>query len=197
MVSILSSIVDKFTHDDKIRIEEMDLEELQEERSELKADMELKRDRHQGLAENRREKFEKLRSAEDDLMKEELAEEIASIEDEMSIYHNEHAQLMDALRVINGLIAVKRKQQLMENQGILKDIEDMETEEVVGLLKRENVQEMIHEEQWDELQDLFRGQLDPEFTGNRRVREIIDAAEEHSDKSIDEALRIRDEERLL
>lgn len=197
MVSILSRIVEKFTHDDQINIEEMNLDELQEERSELKADMELKRDRHQGLAEKRREKFEKLRSVDDDLMKEELAEEIASIEDEMSIFHNEHAQLMDALRVINGLIAVKRKQQLMENEGILKEIEEMETEEVVELLKRENVQELIKEEKWEELQSLFNGQLEPEFSGNHRVREIIDAAEKHSDKSIDEALRIRDEERLL
>lgn len=77
----------------------MALEELKQERSELRADLELKRDKHEELAEDRRVKFEKLQGTEDDLLQEEPAEEIASIEDEMSIYHNEHAQIMDALGV--------------------------------------------------------------------------------------------------
>lgn len=195
MVSVISSIVDRFTHDDKLKIEEMDLDELRDERSELKADMELKRDKHKGLADRRRQKFEKLQQTEDDLYEEELAEEIASVEDEMAIYHNEHAQLMDALRVIDGLIAVKRKQELMEDRGIVNEIEEMDRDEVVDMLKKEDVQEMIRKEKWDDLEDLFRGDLEPEFSGNERVREIIESAEEHSDKSVDEALRFRDQER--
>ena len=195
MVSVISSIVDRFTHDDTLKIEEMDIEELREEKSELKADMELKRDKHQGLADKRRQKFEKLQGSDDDLYQEELAEEIASIEDEMSIYHNEHAQLMDALRVVDGLIAVKRKQELMEDRGIVNRIEEMDRDEVVDMLKQEDVQEMIRREKWDDLEDLFRGDLEPEFSGDERVRGIIESAEEHSDKSVDEALRHRDKER--
>lgn len=195
MVSVISGIVDRFTHDDTLKIEEMDLDELREERSELKADMELKRDKHQGLADKRRQKFEKLQGSDDDLYQEELAEEIASIEDEMSIYHNEHAQLMDALRVIDGLIAVKRKQELMEDRGIVNQIEEMDRDEVVDMLKQEDVQEMIRREKWDDLEDLFRGDLEPEFSGDERVRDIIESAEEHSDKSVDEALKFRDQER--
>lgn len=195
MVSVISSIVDRFTQDDTLKIEEMDLDELREERSELKADMELKRDKHEGLAEKRRQKFEKLQGSDDDLYEEELAEEIASIEDEMSIYHNEHAQLMDALRVIDGLIAVKRKQELMEDRGIVNEIEEMDRDKVVDMLKQENVQEMIRREKWDDLEDLFRGDLEPEFSGNERVNEIIESANEHADKSVDEALRRRDSER--
>jgi arsenate reductase-like glutaredoxin family protein len=195
MVAVLSGLIDRFTHDDTVKIEEMELEELREERSEIKADMELKRDKHEGLAEKRRKKFERLRGTSDDLLQEELAEEIASIEDEMAIYHNEHAQLMDALRVLDGLIAVKRKQQLMEDKGIVQDLEDMDREELVDMIKREDVQEMIREEKWDDLEDLFRGDLRADFSGNKRVRDIIDSAEEHDDKSVDEALRIRDQQR--
>ncbi|EHK02039.1 hypothetical protein HRED_01936, partial [Candidatus Haloredivivus sp. G17] len=74
MVSILSKVVDKFTHDGDMKIEEMDLEELQETRSELKADLDLKRNKHEGLSEKRRAKFEDLRESDEDLMQEELAE---------------------------------------------------------------------------------------------------------------------------
>lgn len=195
MVAVISGLIDKFTQDDKVKIEDMELEELREERSEIKADMELKRDKHEGLAEKRRKKFERIRGTDDDLLKEELAEEIASVEDEMAIYHNEHAQLMDALRVLDGLIAVKRKQNLMEDRGIVEEIEEMDREELVDMLKREDVQEMIRREKWDDLEDLFRGDLRPEFSGNERVREIIESAEEHDDKSVDEALTIRDQQR--
>jgi len=195
MVSVLSSIIDRFTKDDKVSIEEMELDDLVEQRSELKADLELKRDKHEGLAEKRRVKFERLRGTEDDLLKEELAEEIASLEDEMSIYHNEHAQLMEALRVVNGLISVKRKQNLMQDRGIVQKIEEMDKQELVDTLKREDVQEMIRQEKWDDLEDIFRGDLRPKFTGNKRVRGIIEAAEETEDKSVDEALNRRDRSR--
>ncbi len=195
MVAVIGGLIDRFTQDEEVKIEDMELEELREERSEIKADMELKRDKHEGLAEKRRKKFERIRGTDDDLLKEELAEEIASVEDEMAIYHNEHAQLMDALRVLDGLIAVKRKQNLMEDRGIVQEIEEMDRDELVDMLKREDVQEMIRREKWDDLEDLFRGDLRPEFSGNERVREIIDSAEEHDDKSVDEALTIRDQKR--
>ncbi len=195
MVSVLSSIIDKFTKDNKVSIEQMDLDDLVEQRSELKADLELKRDKHEGLAEKRRVKFERLRNTEDDLLQEEIAEEIASLEDEMSIYHNEHAQLMEALRVVNGLISVKRKQNLMKDRGIVQEIEEMDKQELVDTLKREDVQEMIRKEKWDDLEDLFRGNLRPEVSGNKRVRSIIKTAEETENQSVDQALRQRDKSR--
>lgn len=195
MVSVLSRIVNKFSNEDELSIEEMDLEELRQERSEIKADMELKRDKHKGLAEKRRAKFEKIRSTEDELMQEELAEEIASLEDEMSVYHNEHAHMMDTLRVIDGLIAVKRKQNLMEDQGIVQELEEMDREELVDALKKEEVQEMIKDEQWEDLRDLFRGQLEAKHTGNKRVNEIIQTANDSEDRSVDEALNKRDRDR--
>ncbi len=195
MVSIISGIFDRFTHGDKVSIEEMDLEDLREERSEVKADLELKRDKHEGLSEKRRQKFDRLRNTNDELLQEELAESISSIEDEMSIFHNEHSQLMDALRVINGLIAVKRKQNLMKDRGIVEEIEDMDRDQLVQTLKREDVQEMIRREKWEDLEDLFRGDLRPEYSGSKRVKEIIDAAEQSKDKPVDQALRQRDKER--
>jgi len=193
MVSILSKVVNRFTHDGKVKISNMDLSDLRESRSELKADLDLKRNKHEGLSEKRRTKFEQLRDTEDDLLGEELAEEIASLEDEMAIYHNEHAQVMDALRVVDGLIAVKRKQELMEDRGIVQEIEEMDREDVVDALKREDVQEMIRSEKWSDLRDLFRGDLKPQKTGSKRVNEILEAAKE--DRDTDEALKIRDRQR--
>lgn len=195
MVSVLSRIIDKFTHDEQISINDMDLQELKEERSNLRADLELKRDKHEGLAEDRRAKFQRLQETDEQLLKEELAEEIASIEDEMSIFHNEHAQVMDALRVIDGFIAIKRKQELMEDRGIVKEIENMDQEELVDTLKQERVQELIQDEQWSELEDVFRGELRPEYSGSKRVNEIIDAAEQSKDDSIEAALNQRDKKR--
>lgn len=193
MVSIISRVVDKFTSDDTILIEDMALEELRKERSELKADLQMKRNKHEGLSEKRRGKYKQLQQAEDDLMKRELAEEIASLEDEMSIYYNEHHQLMDALRVIDGLMAVKRKQNLMEDRGIVQQLEEMDREEVVDMLKRQDVQEMIKTEKWSDLEDVFRGDLKPEPSQSKRVDDIINAAEQHQDP--ESALKGRDQDR--
>jgi len=195
MVSIISRVVDKFTKDDQITINDMDVEELKEERAGLRAELELKRDKHEGLSEDRRTKFEKLQQADGEMLKEELAEEIAILEDEMSIFHNEHSQIMEALRVVDGLIAVKRKQDLMEDRGIVQEIENMDKEQLVDTLKQERVQEMINDEKWSDLEDVFRGELKPKYSGNKRVREIIDAAETNKDESIDEALNRRDKNR--
>ncbi|MFB6114786.1 MAG: hypothetical protein ABEK04_00715 [Candidatus Nanohalobium sp.] len=192
MVSVLSTVLAKFSFNDEIKLEEMSLDELEEERSELKAELDLKRQKHEGLAERRRSKFERLQEAEDDMMKEELAEEIASIEDEMSIYHNEHAQIMDALRVIDGLIAMKRKQHLMEDQGL---VQDMDQEKLVDTLKQQEVQEMIRKEDWQDLKDVFRGELEPRRSGDKKVKEIINRAEEHKDEPVEVALKNRDKDR--
>jgi hypothetical protein len=195
MVSVLSNIISKFTSDDEIKLEDMDQDELREERSELKAELDLKRQKHEGLAERRRSKFERLQGTGDDMLKEELAEEIASIEDEMSIYHNEHAQIMDALRVIDGFIAMKRKEDLMEDYGLVQEIQEMDQEELVETLKQQEVQQMIQREDWKDLEDVFRGELQPRHSGNKKVQEIIDRAEEHKDDSVEVALRERDRER--
>lgn len=195
MVSVLSNVLAKFSFNDEIKLEDMDLDELQEERSELKAELDLKRQKHEGLSERRRTKFERLQEAEDDMMKEELAEEIASIEDEMSIYHNEHAQIMDALRVVDGLIAMKRKQHLMEDQGLVQQIQDMDQDKLVDTLKQQEVQEMIRKEDWQNLKDVFRGELEPRRSGDKKVQEIIDRAEEHNDEPVEVALKNRDKDR--
>lgn len=195
MVSVLSNIISKFTSDDEIKLEDMEQDELQEERSELKAELDLKRQKHEGLAERRRTKFKRLQETEDDMLKEELAEEIASIEDEMSIYHNEHAQIMDALRVIDGFIAMKRKQKLMEDKGLVQEIQDMDQEKLVETLKQQEVQQMIQREDWNDLEDVFRGELQPRRSGNKKVQEIIERAEEHRDESVDVALNERDRDR--
>lgn len=193
MVSILSKVVDKFTKDDKLQIEDMDIEELRKERSEIKADLQMKRNKHEGLSEKRRGKFKQLKQTSDDLMKEELAEEIASLEDEMSIYYNEHHQLMDALRVIDGLMAVKRKENLMQDHGIAQELEDMDREEVIDMLKREDVQEMIKAEKWSDLRDIFRGDMTPQPAQSKRVDDIIESAEQHQDPET--ALQRRDRKR--
>lgn len=195
MVSVLSNIMSKFTSDNQIKLEDMDQDELEEERSELKAELDLKRQKHEGLAERRRTKFKRLKETEDDMLKEELAEEIASVEDEMSIYHNEHAQIMDALRVIDGLIAMKRKEKLMEDQGLVQEIQDMDQEQLVDTLKQQEVQQMIQREDWKDLEDVFRGNLQPRHSGNEKVRDIIEKAEKNKEEPVEVALDKRDRER--
>ncbi|MFB6175283.1 MAG: hypothetical protein ABEJ87_04885 [Candidatus Nanohalobium sp.] len=195
MVSVLSNIISKFTSGDELKLEDMDLSELEDERSELKAELDMKRQKYDGLEDRRRSKFERLQEVEDSMMKEELAEEIASIEDEMSIYHNEHAQIMDAVRVIDGLIAMKRKEHLMEDQGLVQEIQDMDQDQLVDTLKQQEVQEMIRREDWQDLRDVFRGELKPRSSSSQKVQDIIDQAEESSNQSVDVALEERDKDR--
>ncbi len=184
-------------------IEQLTLEELNEEKANIKASVRLKRDRHEDLAKKRENLFEKIVSADDNLLKKELAEEISSIEDEMAILHNEHAQLMDALRVVDGLISIKRKEQMMEREGLINEIRNMKKEDIVEKLRRADVREMIRDEQWDRLNSMLKGQLSPKERQNERVDEIIQQAEDiknlqdelGTDEAVKEALRSRDEKR--
>ncbi|MDY6773730.1 MAG: hypothetical protein SVS85_00895, partial [Candidatus Nanohaloarchaea archaeon] len=122
--------------DDSLDIENLTLDDLNREKADIRADVKLKRDRHSDLSEKRESLFEDIVDADDDLLQEELAEEIASIEDEMAILHNEHARLMDALRVIDGLIAIKRKEKMAEREGLISQIQDMDREDLVDKLRR-------------------------------------------------------------
>ena len=85
----------------------------------------------------------------------------------------------------------------MNNAGIgsMNSIEDMDQEELVDALKQERVQEMIKDEKWDELEDLFRGQLEPDYSGNQRVNEIIESANDAEEESVDAVLNRRDSEK--
>jgi hypothetical protein len=184
-------------------IEQLTLEELNEEKANIKASVRLKRDRHEDLAKKRENLFEKIVGTDDNLLKKELAEEISSIEDEMAILHNEHAQLMDALRVVDGLISIKRKEQMMEREGLINEIRNMKKEDIVEKLRRADVREMIRDEQWDRLNSMLKGQLSPKERQNERVDEIIQQAEDiknlqdelGTDEAVKEALRSRDEKR--
>lgn len=184
-------------------IEQLTLEELNEEKANIKASVRLKRDRHEDLAKKREHLFEKIVDTDDSLLKKELAEEISSIEDEMAILHNEHAQLMDALRVVDGLISIKRKEQMMEREGLINEIRNMKKEDIVEKLRRADVREMIRDEQWDRLNSMLKGQLSPKERQNERVDEIIQQAEDiknlqdelGTEEAVKEALRSRDEKR--
>lgn len=184
-------------------IDNLSLEELNEEKAGIRADVKLKRDRHQDLSNKRENLFEKIVDTEDDLLKRELAEEIASIEDEMAILHNEHTQLMDSLRVVDGLIAIKRKQKMAERTGLLNKIREMNKEDLVEKLRRADVREMIREEKWDQLNSLLSGQLSAKDINNERVDEIVQQANDvkqleedmGTKEAVEHALRERDEKK--
>ncbi len=159
-----------------LRIENLTLEDLNQEKASIRADVKLKRDRHSDLSKKRENLFEEIVDTDDDLLQKELAEEIVSIEDEMAILHNEHAKLMDALRVIDGLIAIKRKEKMAQREGLISQIQQMNKEDLVEKLRRADVREMIREEKWDELNSLMSGQLTPDKIENERVDEIIQQA---------------------
>ncbi|MDY6765856.1 MAG: hypothetical protein SVW77_00655 [Candidatus Nanohaloarchaea archaeon] len=180
-MSIIDDIERRVFGDDDdgaLDIENLTLDRLNKEKADIRADVKLKRDRHSDLADKREGLFEDIIDADDELLQKELAEEIASIEDEMAILHNEHAQLMDALRVVDGLIAIKRKERMAQREGLLSQIQDMNRQDLIDTLRRADVREMIREEKWDQLNSLLSGQLSPDDIENERVDEIIQQAED-------------------
>jgi len=184
-------------------IQDLTLSKLNEEKASIKASVRLKRDRHEDLSKKREKMFEKIVNTDDNLLKKELAEEISAIEDEMTIIHNEHAQLMDALRVVDGLISIKRKEKMMDREGLISEIRDMKKEDIVEKLRRADVREMIREEKWDQLNSLLKGQMTQRDRRNDRVDEIIQQAEDikslqdelGTKEAVKEALKDRDQER--
>jgi len=179
MMGLLNRVEEKiFGGGGSLDIESLTLKDLNEEKAEIRADVKLKRDRHEDLSQKREKLFEKIVNADDQMLKNELAEEIASIEDEMAILHNEHAQLMDALRVVDGLIAIKRKEKMAEREGLISKIRNMDKQDLVEKLRRADVREMIRDEKWDQLNSLLSGQLTPQEIENERVDEIIQQAED-------------------
>ncbi|MDY6788557.1 MAG: hypothetical protein SVV03_01200 [Candidatus Nanohaloarchaea archaeon] len=184
-------------------IQDLTLQQLNEEKANIKASVKLKRDRHQDLSRQREKLFEKIVDTDDDLLKRELAQEISAKEDEMAIIHNEHTQLMDALRVVDGLISIKRKEKMLEREGLINQIREMNKEDIVEKLRRADVREMIREEKWGKLNSLLKGQLSPKERANERVDEIIQQAEEvkhledelGTKEAIQQAMEERDKKR--
>lgn len=176
--------------DDSLDIESLTLDDLNLEKADIRADVKLKRDRHSDLADKRENLFEDIVEADDDLLQKELAEEIVSIEDEMAILHNEHTKLMDALRVVDGLIAIKRKEKMAQREGLLSQIQDMNREDLIDKLRRTDVREMIREDKWDQLNSLLSGQLTPEDIESERVDEIIRQAQDV--KNLEEEMGTRE-----
>ncbi|MDY6776885.1 MAG: hypothetical protein SVQ76_02155 [Candidatus Nanohaloarchaea archaeon] len=189
--------------DGGIDIENLTLDDLNREKADIRADVQLKRDRHSDLEDKREDLFEEMVESDDDLLQKELAEEIVSVEDEMAILHNEHTKLMDALRVIDGLIAIKRKEKMAQREGLISKIQDMDKEQLIDKLRRADVREMIREDKWDELNSLLSGQLEPEAVDDERVNEIVQQArdvqsleeEMGTQEAVKHALQKRDAER--
>lgn len=163
---------------DAVDIERLSVEELAEERTNVRADVKLKRDRYDDLDRKRRELFEWIMEAADPLLKKELAEEISSVEDEMAMIQDEHTQLVESLRVIDGLIAIKRREEVAEQDGLINRIREMNRKSIVETLRRNDVRELIREEKWDRLNILLGDQFSTQETGNERVDEILRDAED-------------------
>ena len=159
-------------------IEEVGLNELREEKANIKATVRMKRDRHQDISKEREKLFEKIINTDDELLKKELAAEISAKEDEMAILHNEHKELMDALRVVDGLISIKRKKESLADKGLISEIRNMEKEDIIDTLRRADVRDMIRDEKWDQLNSILKGQLSPKESKSERVDEIIQQAED-------------------
>ncbi|MFB6265542.1 MAG: hypothetical protein ABEI07_00480, partial [Candidatus Nanohaloarchaea archaeon] len=84
-MGLIEDVSDRiFGGEDGIDVENLTLDDLNREKADIRADVKLKRDRHSDLSEKREGLFEDIVEADDDLLQEELAEEIVSIEDEMA-----------------------------------------------------------------------------------------------------------------
>lgn len=203
-MSVWGKIGDLFTSSDEpLNIQDLTLKQLNEEKANLRASIKMKRDRHEQLSEKREKLFEKIVKTDDDLLERELAEEISSIEDEMNILYNEHAELMDALRVVDGLISIKRKERMFQQHGLVDEIRDMDKQDVIEKLRRADVREMIREEKWEDLHGILKGQLSARERSDKRIDEILAQADEvralqedlGTEEAIQQALRERDEKK--
>ncbi len=155
---------------------ELSVNALLEEKKRVRATVKLKRDRHDDLERARERLFERVMAADDRLLQRELAGEIAAIEDEMAILQDEHAELMDSLQVIDGLLAVKRRERMVEHSGLIDRIREMSQESLVEAMRRQDVQQMVQEERWDELNVLLGDHVSTGASGRERPDEILEQA---------------------
>ena len=154
------------------------LDVLKQEREEIKQRMSLKRDRRREMLDKREGLFNDIINSEDDFLKRELAEEIFSIEDEIKAIQDEYSVLIDSLRIMDTLIHIKRKEEFLENKGILEELQNMEHSDLVKTIKRSDVRKMIEEEEWDTLSSFLEGHILVEEDRDERVEEILRKAEE-------------------
>ncbi len=153
-----------------------DLEEFFDVRKELKQKISLRRDKRNRLLDEREELFDKLVEADDEFLEKELGEEIYSIENEINNLQDEHRTLLDGLKVVNTAIDLKRKQQILEKNGLLDKIGSLDEEEFLNIFKRSDVREMVENGEWESLGAILNENLFMKFGRDERVNEIIETA---------------------
>lgn len=155
-------------------VSRLSVDALRQEKERVRAEVKLRRDRHDDLARRREQLFDRVVDADDRLLKREIAGEIAAIEDEMALMKEEHSQLMESLQVIDGLLAIKRREEFAGNTGLIDRIREMSQDTLVDALRQADVQQLVREEKWGELNILLGDQLS---TGERgREDEILEQA---------------------
>ncbi len=159
---------------------EKDTEYFLDKRRELKEKISLRRDKRTQLLEERCQLFKKLVDTEDDFLEKELAEEIYSVESEIKLLQDEHKALLDALKVTNTIVNIKKKQSFLEERGLFGEISSLDKKEFLNIFRRTDVYEMVKNGEWKLLESVLRDRLLEDESRDERIKEILEKAKKES-----------------
>lgn len=180
MFEAITNLFNRFDID-KIKLEEIEVERIQIDR-----ESERIRDAMRQKSDARATLFGKAVDSTDDLEAESLAIKIENIEGEQAHLYNEHVELMNALRTMNGLKALKRKQNLLERFGIWGKIKTMDKGKIMEILGTAEAEKVISSENSDDIAKLFG--VTPARVSSKKTEDIM--------KQIQKAKRMREEKGL-
>ncbi len=155
---------------------EKDTDYFLEKRDELKEKISLRRDKRKQLLNEREQLFNKLVDTEDEFLEKELAEEIYSVENEIKILQDEHKAYMDALRVTNTIVNIKKRQSFLEERGLFGEISSLDKKEFLEIFRRTDVYEMVKKGEWELLESVLRDRLLEDESREERVKELLEKA---------------------
>lgn len=155
----------------KFDLEKTKLEEIESERIQIDRVSEQTRDLMRHKSEMRAGLFKQAVETTDELESEALAIKIENVEGEQTTLSNEHVELMNALRTMNGLRALKRKQKQLERFGIWGTIKKMDKTKLMEILGNAEAEQIISSESSAEISRLFGFQ--PNRVSSKRTEDIM------------------------
>ncbi|MBU4222249.1 MAG: hypothetical protein KKA10_11670 [Euryarchaeota archaeon] len=155
----------------KFDLEKTKLEEIESERIQIDRESERTRDLMRQKSEMRAGLFKQAVETTDELESEALAIKIENVEGEQTTLSNEHVELMSALRTMNGMRALKRKQKQLERFGIWGKIKNMDKTKIMEILGNAEAEQIISSENSAEISRLFGFQ--PTRVSSKRTDDIM------------------------
>lgn len=181
-------------------IDKLNLEEIKSESIQIDRESERIREGMRQKSESRATLFSKAVESTDDLESESIAIKIENIEGEQANLYNEHVELMNALRTMNGLKALKQNQKILEKFGIWGKIKSMDPEKIKKILGDTDAEKIISGQNSDDISRLFG--VTPARVSSKKTEDIMKQIkkakvmreEKGLDSAVKEVLKERDTE---